>query len=78
MPYDVPSAVISSRSSSPGGSGSLQQIAPWAAQAGVTYCLEPLSRQETSVVNTVQEAAQLVRRIGSPAVRTMLDASAAG
>lgn len=56
---------------------SLQQIAPWAAQAGVTYCLEPLSRQETSVVNTVQEAAQLVRRIGSPAVRTMLDASAA-
>ncbi len=56
---------------------SLRQIAPWAQQAGVTYCLEPLSRQETEIVNTVQEAAQLVNRIGSPALRTMLDASAA-
>lgn len=56
---------------------SLRHIAPWAQEAGVTYCLEPLSRAETSVVNTVQEAAQMITRIGSPAVRTMLDASAA-
>ena len=56
---------------------SLRQIAPWAAQAGVTYCLEPLSRAETVLVNTVQEAADLVRRIDSPGLRTMLDASAA-
>ena len=55
----------------------LRQIAPWAAQAGVTYCLEPLSRAETVLVNTVQEAADLVRRIDSPGLRTMLDASAA-
>ena len=56
---------------------SLRQIAPWAAQADVTYCLEPLSRAETVLVNTVQEAAELVHRIDSPALRTMLDASAA-
>ncbi len=56
---------------------SLREVAPWAEQAGVTYCLEPLSRAETQVVNTVQEAAQLVNRIGSTALRTMLDASAA-
>ncbi len=56
---------------------SLRRIVPWAQQAGVTYCLEPLSPKETPVVNTVAEAAALVRRIGSPAVRTMLDASAA-
>ena len=56
---------------------SLRQIAPWATQAGVTYCLEPLSRAETVLVNTVQEAADLVRRIHSPGLRTMLDASAA-
>ncbi len=55
----------------------LRQIAPWAQSAGVTYCLEPLSPKETVLVNTVQEAAQMVRRIASPAVRTMLDASAA-
>ncbi|MEY4711867.1 MAG: hypothetical protein RIS88_1317 [Pseudomonadota bacterium] len=56
---------------------SLRRLAPWAQAAGVTYCLEPLSRVETSVVNTVQEAAQMIARVGSPAVRTMLDASAA-
>lgn len=56
---------------------SLRRIAPWAEQAAVTYCLEPLSPKETPVVNTVEEAATLVNRIGSPAIRTMLDASAA-
>lgn len=56
---------------------SLRQLAPWAQHAGVTYCLEPLSPKETPVVNTLAQAAALVSRIGSPAVRTMLDASAA-
>lgn len=57
--------------------GMLGRIAPLARDAGVTYCLEPLSRKETSVVNTVAEAAAIVGRIGSPHLRTMLDASAA-
>jgi D-psicose/D-tagatose/L-ribulose 3-epimerase len=49
-----------------------------AAQAGVVYCLEPLSPRETDLFNTVAEAASLVRAIGSPALRTMIDCSAAG
>jgi D-psicose/D-tagatose/L-ribulose 3-epimerase len=49
-----------------------------AAKCGVTYCLEPLSRRETDLFNTVEEAAALVREIGNPALRTMIDCSAAG
>lgn len=49
------------------------------AQAcGVTYLLEPLSRQETDLVNTVAEAVRMVDQVGSPALRTMVDCSAAG
>jgi sugar phosphate isomerase/epimerase len=52
-------------------------VAEAAEKAGVTYCVEPLSRQDTAFVNTVEEAAGIVRKIGSPAVRTMIDCSAA-
>lgn len=55
----------------------LATLAPHAAAARVTYCLEPLSPVETPVVNTVAQAAAMVDRIGSPALRTMLDVSAA-
>jgi D-psicose/D-tagatose/L-ribulose 3-epimerase len=56
----------------------LAQVALAAAKAGVTYCIEPLSRQETSVVNTIAEAAELVLAIDHPHLRTMIDCSAAG
>lgn len=52
-------------------------VAGAAANAGVTYCIEPLARNQTAFVNTVQEAADIVRRIDSPALRTMIDCSAA-
>ena len=52
-------------------------VAEAAQQAGVTYCVEPLARNQTAFVNTVQEAADIVRAIGSPALRTMIDCSAA-
>lgn len=55
----------------------LVELAAHAASAGVTYCLEPLARNETPVINTVAEAAALVDRIGAPSLRTMLDVSAA-
>jgi sugar phosphate isomerase/epimerase len=55
----------------------LAQLAPHAQAAGVVYCLEPLGRFETPVINTVAEAAAVVDRVGSPALRTMLDVSAA-
>ena len=53
-------------------------VAVEAAQAGVVYCVEPLAQRETNFVNTVAEAATIVERIGSPALRTMIDTSAAG
>ncbi|WP_332826421.1 sugar phosphate isomerase/epimerase family protein [Ramlibacter sp.] len=49
-----------------------------AARCGVTYCLEPLAPRETDLINTVEEAARMVDEIGLPALRTMIDCSAAG
>jgi sugar phosphate isomerase/epimerase len=48
-----------------------------AKAAKVIYCLEPLSRDQTPLVNTIAEAATVIERIGSPALRTMLDTRAA-
>jgi D-psicose/D-tagatose/L-ribulose 3-epimerase len=53
------------------------QLAEIAKRHGVIYCIEPLSRAETPVLNTLAEATAVVDRIGSPALRTMLDLSAA-
>jgi D-psicose/D-tagatose/L-ribulose 3-epimerase len=55
----------------------LVELAPHAQAAGVVYCIEPLSPFETPVINSLAQAAALVDRIGSPALRTMLDVSAA-
>lgn len=54
-----------------------QALAPHAQAAGVVYCIEPLGSFETPVLNTLAQAAAVVDRIGSPALRTMLDVSAA-
>ena len=60
------------------------QISPWAAvaeraqKAGVVYCIEPLSSDQTPLINTLEEAAALVTAIGNRSVRTMLDCSSAG
>lgn len=50
----------------------------WAAGHGLTYCLEPLDAGQTNWARTVEEAMEIVRRVGNPALRTMLDVSAAG
>ena len=53
-------------------------VAARAAQdAGVIYLLEPLPRDETDQVNTLDEAVALVREVGAPALATMLDAKSA-
>ncbi len=57
---------------------SFAAIADDAARAGVAYCIEPLSPDQTPIVNTLDEAARMVRSVGSPHVRTMLDTSSAG
>ena len=49
-----------------------------AEKAGVVYCVEPLSSEQTPLINTLEEAVQIVEAIGSPNLKTMLDCSAAG
>jgi sugar phosphate isomerase/epimerase len=44
---------------------------------GVLYLIEPLPRDETDLINTIDEAAAMVRDIGSPALATMLDTKSA-
>jgi D-psicose/D-tagatose/L-ribulose 3-epimerase len=53
------------------------RLAARAGERGVVYCIEPLSRAETPVINTLAEAAAVVDRIGAQALRTMFDLSAA-
>jgi D-psicose/D-tagatose/L-ribulose 3-epimerase len=56
----------------------LAQVALAARSNGVVYCIEPLSEHETELLNTVAQAAEVVRTIGNPHLRTMIDCSAAG
>jgi sugar phosphate isomerase/epimerase len=56
----------------------LSGAAAAAARCGVTYCLEPLARRETDLFNTVEESVRMLAEIGEPALRTMIDCSAAG
>jgi D-psicose/D-tagatose/L-ribulose 3-epimerase len=57
---------------------SFAAVAERAEKAGVFYCIEPLSSDQTPLINTLEEAAALVNAIGNRSVRTMLDCSAAG
>ena len=49
-----------------------------AGRLGLVYCIEPLGRAQTEVVNTVDEALAIVRSASLPGLRTMLDTSSAG
>jgi sugar phosphate isomerase/epimerase len=53
-------------------------VAERAQKAGVVYCIEPLSSEQTPLINTLEEASQMVSEIANPAVRSMLDCSSAG
>jgi D-psicose/D-tagatose/L-ribulose 3-epimerase len=48
-----------------------------ARRAGLVYCIEPLAPDETNFINSVAEAAEIVRAIDNPALRTMIDCNAA-
>jgi sugar phosphate isomerase/epimerase len=52
-------------------------VADAAVAAGVRYVVEPLARVDTGLVNTLDEALDLIARIGSPALATMVDCYAA-
>lgn len=51
----------------------LASVAPHAAERGVTILVESLPRRDSDIVNTVDAAAEIVRELASPAVRTMFD-----
>jgi sugar phosphate isomerase/epimerase len=51
----------------------LARLAPHAEARGVRVVLEPLARPYSDVLNTLDETVAVVRRIASPAVRTMID-----
>jgi sugar phosphate isomerase/epimerase len=51
----------------------LRQLGPLAAAAGVTLAVEPLNRGECNFINTISEGAELVRTVGHPQVRLVVD-----
>jgi len=53
-------------------------VAERAQKAGVVYCIEPLSSEQTPLINTLEEAARMVEEIGSSSIKTMIDCSSAG
>jgi sugar phosphate isomerase/epimerase len=50
---------------------------PTIERSGVTYCIEPLDRNQTNFVNTVGDAVRLVREIGHPGFQLMVDCRSA-
>ena len=51
----------------------LRRWGPLAASAGVTLVLELLHKGETNIVNSLHEAAELVRQVGQPSIRVVAD-----
>ena len=51
----------------------LKQVARYAEDKGVTLAIEPLNRFETSFINIVEQAVELVNMIDSPRMRIMID-----
>jgi D-psicose/D-tagatose/L-ribulose 3-epimerase len=53
--------------------GHLQQVAKYAASKGVTICVEPLNRFESSFINLTSQVIELVDRVDHPNCKVMLD-----
>ncbi len=51
----------------------LKEVARHAAAKGVTLAIEPLNRFETSFINLTEQAVELMRMVGSPNVKLMID-----
>jgi len=53
--------------------GQLRALAGYARQRGVTLCVEPLNRFETSFINLAAQAVEVIDRVNHPACQMMLD-----
>jgi D-psicose/D-tagatose/L-ribulose 3-epimerase len=51
----------------------LRELAAYAGEHGVTLCIEPLNRFETSFLNLATQGVELIDRVGHPACQLMLD-----
>ncbi|MFP4355075.1 MAG: sugar phosphate isomerase/epimerase family protein [Phycisphaerae bacterium] len=51
----------------------LRRWAPLASGAGVIICIEPLSRGDCNIIHTVDEAAELARRVDHTHIRVLCD-----
>lgn len=51
----------------------LKTLSRYAEARGLQICLEPLNRFETDFINTCDQALQMVRDVGSPALKIQLD-----
>jgi sugar phosphate isomerase/epimerase len=51
-----------------------RMVGPLAHDHGVTVVVEPLNRLECNILNTVDECAALVHKVGHPSIRLLVDA----
>lgn len=51
----------------------LSTLAAYAADHGVTLCVEPLNRFETSFINLVSQGIEVVDRVNNPSCKLLLD-----
>ncbi|WP_431282348.1 sugar phosphate isomerase/epimerase family protein [Humitalea sp. 24SJ18S-53] len=70
--------VVTSAAEAAHAEAAMAYAARCAADAGVTYVLEPLAPPDNTWCRTVAEAVAIIDRIQNPALRTMIDTSAAG
>jgi D-psicose/D-tagatose/L-ribulose 3-epimerase len=51
----------------------LKEVAKHAEAKGVSIAIEPLNRFETSFINLTEQAVELMKMVGSPAMKLMID-----
>lgn len=51
----------------------LKKLAPYAAEKGITLCVEPLNRFETDFCNTVEQGIKICKAVGHPSVKLLID-----